>query len=858
MRPRDNDGNNLGVVGSEREVAQAHGVEFWARLAEELVSRLDPKRVLFVGRGLEPLVSVFVGCGAEVVDSNTATDKISGRFDLIAVMHADEEVNPAEFRETARKWCSCTKAILFFSRPGDFVDSRPAGHQPALFWLKLFGEFSFAPDVDFDCRIASPQAVLLRISDVPPSDEWLSLFCWVRALALRGGERETMTHSELGAPGLIPEGLALQVVGILDGLRAQMQEKDAQLAEQETRLGEKAIALAGLQADLQACENMLNLVLNSKGWRLLSQARSLRERLRKTVRTTGRRLLGRRMPIDAGVYQRWISLGSEQRVAGNEANAEIATFVSLPTISLIMPVYNARPDDLEKAIASVEAQYYRHWELCICDDASTAQHIRTTLEAAARRDPRIKVYFSPQNEGISLASNRAIQLATGDFIGLLDHDDELTRDALFESVKLLQLHPEADVIYSDEDKLEPDGSRSDPFFKPDWSPEFLLSCPYVCHFGVFRRSLVADLGGFRAGLEGSQDYDLMLRVSERTRQIYHIPKILYHWRMAPGSTALRSKAKSYSSAAGQRALEEHLRRRHIAGDVLQVDPSRYRVRPEITGNPLVSIIIPTKDKLRLLRTCVRSINEKTSYANRELVVVDNNSEDARAKAYLSGLGDAVLSYAEPFNFSKIINFAVQRSKGEYLVLLNNDTEVIAGEWLTAMLECLQLPEVGVVGAKLLYPNGTIQHGGVIGGVGGVAGHAYQHFPGDSRGYFDALFRIRNVAAVTAACLMVRRDVFEKVGGFDEDLSVNFNDVDFCLRVLQAGYRVVWTPYAVLRHYESATRAAIVQANEVLHIQRRWGALLMNDPYHNPNLTLERGDYSLRFETKRGDGVRLRG
>lgn len=844
MTPPGNERFCGGELHSQCDLSHAHGAESWACVAQKLVSLLALKRVLVLGCGQEPLLNALRGCGAEAVACNSTTAATSGYFDLIAVC---DVVVGTELREAVRNWCSQAKAILFFARPDDFVVPSPPGQQPALCWLKLFREFSFAPEVDFGGRCLPPQAVLLRVSEVHPTDEWLRCFCWVQALAVQSCARESAPGPELGAPGAIPEALSRQIVGILDGLRAQVSEREAQLAEKHTQLAQAGAALAALQIDLRARENMLNLVLNSKGWRLLNWARSLRERSRRMVRKSARRLLGRRMPIDGEEYQRWISHGHEQRVNGSEACAEIAAFSSKPTISLIMPVYDPRPDDLRKAIASVEAQYYRDWELCICDDGSPEKYVRTILEEAARCDPRIKVCFSRQNEGISLASNRALEMATGTFIGLLDHDDELTRDALFENVKLLQLHPEADVIYSDEDKLESDGSRSDPFFKPDWSPEYLLCFMYVCHFGVYRRSQVAEVGGFRGGFEGTQDYDLMLRVSERTRQIFHIPKILYHWRMAPGSTALRFQAKSYSSEAGKRALEEHLQRRQIAGAVLEVNANRYRVRPEIKGNPLVSIIIiPTRDKFRLLRNCVRSINENTNYANRELLVVDNNRTDARAKAFLRGLGDAVLSYPEPFNFASIINFAARRSQGEYLVFLNDDTEVIAGDWLTAMLECLQLPEVGVAGAKLLYANGAIQHGGVIVGVGGAAGHAYQHFPGNSRGYFDSLLHIRNVSAVTAACLMVRREVFEKVGGFDENLPVNFNDVDFCLRVQEAGYRVVWTPYAVLRHHESATRKPIVLANEVLNLQRRWGPVLVNDPYHNPNLTLECGDYSLRF------------
>ncbi|MFB3916102.1 MAG: glycosyltransferase [Terriglobales bacterium] len=651
-------------------------------------------------------------------------------------------------------------------------------------------------------------------------------------------EQNTKTNHEpaselIKLTRVVPDG-PRQLVTIPADELIEMQRKIADLQEE----------LEAKEDQLRTNEATLQIVLNSKGWRLLNRYRSVRNRFRSILAA---RLQKRfRSFIEPEQYALWIERHEKPAQDPLKIRAAIAKFHYRPLISIVMPVYNTAPVLLEKAIASVTAQLYENWELCLCDDASTAQHIRPYLEQRAAEDPRIKVHFSERNEGISGASNRALELAQGEFVGLLDHDDELSPDALYHVLGLLQLHPEADIIYSDEDKLEPDGRRSDPFFKPDWSPEYLLACMYTCHFGVYRKQVLDEIGGFRHGFEGSQDYDLMLRATERTQRVFHIPKVLYHWRKWEGSTAAAASAKSFSSEAGRRALVEHMQRRGIQAEVICDRANRYRVQPAIIGEPLVSIIIPTKDRIGLLSRCIRSIEERTSYPNYEIVVIDNNSNEPSTIKYLAELRHRVVPLREAFNFSRINNFGVRHANGNYLLFLNNDVSVISPGWLTAMLEYCQFPEIGAVGAKLYYPNRTIQHGGVILGLGGVAGHAFKRFPWWHRGYFDSLSRVKNYSAVTAACMMVRRDVFEQVGGFDENLSVAFNDVDFCLRVREAGFRVVWTPYAELFHYESASRGFDLDTHEVRYMQKRWGRKLTEDPYYNPNLTLKHEDYRIRL------------
>ncbi|MCA3748512.1 MAG: glycosyltransferase [Rubrobacter sp.] len=540
---------------------------------------------------------------------------------------------------------------------------------------------------------------------------------------------------------------------------------------------------------------------------------------------------------------------------------EAYRFGYAPLISVVVPVYDPEQRWLELALDSVLRQIYPRWELCVCNDGSTKEHVREVLSRYQRIDGRVKVKHMERNSGISAASNAALSMATGEFVALLDHDDELAPDALFEVVKLLQEHPDADFIYTDEDKINEHGARSQPHFKPGWSPDLLLCHNYITHLSVFRKGLLDDIGGFREGTEGSQDYDLILRFTEKTSKIHHIPKILYHWRMIEGSTALASEGKPYTHERSRKVLTDALKRRDIEGTVEDgPSPNLFRVKRSIKGEPLVSIIIPTRDNVSMLKRCVESIEKKTTYPRYEILIVDNDSTDKKTLEYLSSTPHRVLTFKEEFNHSRINNFAVSHARGEYVLLLNDDTEVISGEWVEAMLEHAQRPEVGAVGAKLLYPSGHIQHAGVVTGVGGgvnpgVAAHSYSHYPADYPGLAGALNTLRNYNAVTAACVMLRKSVYEEVGGFDEkNLPVTFNDVDLCMKIRDKGYLIVYTPYAVLRHYESASRGydagSITTAKAVLYMRERWGDELDDDPYYNPNFSRGIGDHNLRADLLR--------
>jgi GT2 family glycosyltransferase len=580
------------------------------------------------------------------------------------------------------------------------------------------------------------------------------------------------------------------------------------------------------------------------------------EVLRRLARDPGGavRALGREAPdltwLDQP-YQAWLE---QHRLTPADLEAireEIAAFAYRPTISVLMPVFDAPEAWLRAAIDSVRGQLYPGWELCLVDDGSAARHVRPVLEEYARVDDRVRLRRLEQNEGICGASNHALALATGEFVAIADHDDVLAPDALFEVARRLDRDPGLDFIYTDRDVIEAGGRRVRPFFKPDWSPDLLLSMNYVVHLTVFRRELVERVGGFRKGFEGAQDYDLVLRVTETTDRIGHIPRPLYSWGQAPASVALRPGAKPYAHEAGRRALEDALARRGIRGEVLDGlgAPYRYRVRRQIAGQPLVSILIPTKDNVRLLRRCLESLERRTAYRNVEILVIDNGSGKPRTLAYLRRLRHRVLPFPHPFNFARMNNVAAAQARGEHLLFLNDDTRAIEPGWLDAMLEHSQRKEVGAVGAKLLFPGGTIQHAGVVVGIQGKAGHAFWGLPGDHPGYYDLPRVIRNTSAVTAACLMTRRAVFEELGGFDEAFEVAYNDVDLCLRLRERGYLVVYTPYAVLYHHQSASRGPYDPGKDDRPerlLRQRWRRVLeQGDPYYNPNLTLERFDFSLR-------------
>ena len=561
---------------------------------------------------------------------------------------------------------------------------------------------------------------------------------------------------------------------------------------------------------------------------------------------------------DAGTYEAYIKkhLASQETLKKQSET----TFKYMPKISIIVPAFKTPEKFLKQMVDSVREQSYSNWELCIADGGVDDTVVVQVMEEYAKTDARIKYKKLDANLGIAGNTNAALELATGDFIALLDHDDILAKSALFEVVEAINSDSDVDVVYTDEDKISMDlKTHFEPHFKPDFNLDLLRSNNYICHLFVVRRQTVEKGGIFRGEFDGSQDYDFIFRCVENARKIKHLPRILYHWRMHQNSTAENPESKMYCYDAGKRAIEAHLERLGIKGTVEMTEHlGYYRVKYEVKDEPLVSIVIPNKDNVDCLTTCINSIKEKSTYKNYEIIIIENNSTSQDIFDYYNIIQKAeknvkVAYWMGEFNYSAINNYGLEYAEGEYIILLNNDTEIITPDWIELMLGQCQRKDVGIVGAKLYYPDDTIQHAGVIVGLGGVAGHVYTGTSRDDVGYFARAILQQDLSAVTAACLMVKRSVYDEVKGLNETLKVAFNDVDFCLRVRQKGYLIVFEPQVELYHYESKSRGQEDNPEkiarfegEVKYMQEHWSNILENgDPYYNINLTLSKGDCSLR-------------
>ncbi len=562
--------------------------------------------------------------------------------------------------------------------------------------------------------------------------------------------------------------------------------------------------------------------------------------------------LQRRIRPRPSPYDRWKASHEAGFFGLLKQRRSVLTWQARPSLSLLMPIHRPELSWLHSAILSVERQIYPYWQLCLALDGPPEPGVRRWLARRIGGEKRIQVVESRQHGGIAAAGQAALELATGDFVGLLDQDDELSPAALYRVAQSLQSE-ETDFFYSDEDKLTPEGLRVDPYFKPGWSPYLLLSQMYTGHFSVYRRSLVLEVGGFRTGFDFSQDHDLALRISEATDRIRRLPHILYHWRQVPGSAATDPAAKPEAAGAARRALSEALGRRRISGKVVDGPfPNIYCIDRSPRSWPAVTAIIPTRDQPDLLRSCIEGLLQKTDYPELDLLIVDHESRDETARSYLRKLARSgrarVLPFRGPFNFSAMVNLAARHARGDLLLLLNNDTEPLHPGWLRRMAAIAVDPGVGAVGARLLYPDGRLQHAGVVLGLGGVAGNAFSFLPADSPGYFGAAWTTRDYSAVTAACMVTPREDFLAVNGFDADsLPVAYNDVDYCLRLKQIGRRTVYCAEAELIHHESASRGTGLDPAEVAVMLDRWGPQIEDDPHYSPNLSRGRPDFWIRLE-----------
>jgi O-antigen biosynthesis protein len=548
------------------------------------------------------------------------------------------------------------------------------------------------------------------------------------------------------------------------------------------------------------------------------------------------------------LYRHWYRLPERPHAGRTEA---IALPTDGPRVSVVVPVFRTEPWLLRECVESVLAQTYRSWELCLCNDGSDSEEISALLAKFVADDARIKVSSHDRNRGIAAATNTAVAMTSSQWVGLLDHDDVLMPEALGEFALVISSCDDADVIYSDDDMLDEDGHIDRPHFKPDWAPDLLLSYPYLGHLTMYRKSLLEAIGGFRSEFDGSQDYDVMLRATERARRVVHIPEVLYHWRAHVGSAAHSADAKPWAHAASRRVVEATLARRGIDGWV-DGGPflGAYHVRRRLRRHPSVRLVIPFRDQAALTATCLASLSVDPGYDNFEIVMVDNGSIEPETRVMCSRWresGITVLSYPQSFNWSAINNLAARDGDSELLLFLNNDVEATSPGWLAALVEHAIRPEVGAVGARLLFEDGAVQHAGVVLGVGGAGTHLFRGLPAGRPGYFRWESMVRPYSAVTGACLMTRRDVFLEVGGFDEELVVAYNDLDYCLRVVDAGLRIIYTPHAELIHHEAVSRGMSGSSRDFRRFFEKWGRQrLLHDPFYNPNLSLRSVACSLRL------------
>jgi GT2 family glycosyltransferase/glycosyltransferase involved in cell wall biosynthesis len=848
-----------------RQGGAGRGTTFAAGAAGPIIGSFRPATVLAAGWGVAPLVQALSDRGVEAegrecspdalgalrpdalgrCSDTPLTDPVAGRYDVVVCLGLPAHLSDEEAGRALARLASASDRVLFSPtgpQPTGHGATAPGdGEGPApLRWLRSLAEGGLAPVLGYDASFLGPAALLFERSDARPAEELL-----VAADAL------VRSRTQLDAARA--DSARLRELVSVDATKA---------VEVEHRFLRLVTDLEAARAAAEAARREVEGLEATKVMRSTRKARALYSRLRKLLRPlvvppapgagAGGTPAGDRYGLWIGEFDR---ITEERR---RHLGARLARLAHRPTVSVLMPVYDPPERFLRAALDSVLDQIYGEWELCVVDDASTAAWVPKVIDEYVARDARVRAVRRGENGHISAASNTALEMATGEWVALLDHDDVLSEHALALAALALAERPDARLLYSDEDKIDEEGRRTWPFFKPDFDPLLLLAQNYLCHMTMLRRDLAEEIGGFRVGLEGSQDWDLVLRASERLApgQVLHVPHVLYHWRVHPGSTAAALSEKPYWMDASRRAVSEHLERRGKAGEVsVNGADGLLRVRWRLPADPpKVSIIVPTRDGTYLKR-CLDSIFSWTMYPDFEVVVVDNGSVRAETAATLESHRRwvRVLRDDRPFNYSALNNAAVRACAGDLLCLLNDDCEVLEYGWLEELVGQVCQDGVGAAGAKLLYPDGRVQHAGVVLGIGGVAGHAHRFSDRSSVGHFGWPFTARTLSAVTGACMVVRRDAYEALGGLDEDdLGISYNDVDLCLRLGRAGWRVVWTPFAVLVHHESVSRGHDAVVRPDAHFRERsfmlqlWGAQIMADPAYNPNLALTDEQFSLAF------------
>lgn len=888
---------------------------FFGRIADHIVSEAHPNTVLDVGCAMGYLVEALRDRGVEAYGIDVSDYAISqvradvrpycrvasiledlpqdlpARYDLVVCIEVVEHLYEEDGQEAIARLASYGDRLLFCSSPVDLTEPTHVNVQQPEYWLKRFAAQGLFHELEQEPDYITPWACwLVRTQDLPRVIEDYERDRRIVRMNLEQARQElTQAQEEAGrlreqlAAG---QALLQEREGALESLasdKAQLQMRVALLEEQnqeyQRQTEELREHLNAWAQRAQTAEKRADDLEHSAFWRMTRPFRKMLDWIKRALtsnRATALFYKGlvslkndgfratlykvRHQQSAASQYQEYV-----KRIQLSEEEAERqrqARFEPEIKFSILVPLYNTPRDFLCEMIESVQAQTYGNWELCLAD-GSDAEHaeVEDICRTYAQADRRIRYEKLEKNLGISGNTNACIDMATGDYIALFDHDDLLHPAALYEN-RLAIAEKGADFLYSDEMTFE--GTIFHPItihFKPDFAIDNLRANNYICHFSVFSRDLQRKVGYFSTEHDGSQDYDMVLRLSEQARSIVHIPKVLYYWRSHAGSVASDISVKPYCIASAKKAIGDHLRRLGIEGEA--VDAPRlstiYKVNYALAARPLISILIPNKDKVQVLERCLKSIIGRSTYPNYEIIIIENNSQERLTFLYYESLKTfqnvRVATYEGEFNYPRINNFAAGEARGDYLLFLNNDTEVITPTWMEEMLMYAQRPDVGAVGCKLYYPDDTIQHAGVVVGIRGTAGHVHYRIDKNNLGYMGRLYYAQNFSAVTAACMMLRRQVFEAARGFREEFAVAYNDVDLCLRLRQQGLLIVFTPFAELYHYESVSRGSDLSKQnagrfhqEEALFQRTWKEFLdRGDPYYNPNLTLQRGDYSLRLD-----------
>lgn len=841
---------------------ESHWKPFFGKIAQDIVDNFNPKTVLDAGCAMGYLVEALRERGVEAYGFDVSEyaisnavdgarpycfvhsiterlpDTVPQRFDLVITIEVMEHLFPADGEKAIANLCQYSDTIIFTSTPSDIENMTHLNVQQAEYWCKEFAKNSFFKDhvqkVDFICDWAMLFRKKENFANVIFDYE---MYDRIEKMKLNKLEAECTKNA-----GKIKE---LEARGLDEKLRyKQVAEEHASLKKAYLKLSEKCERDECLMVDLR---RQYNEIANARWWRVTKPLRVLCGQLKRVIKKIIRLGNARNRPISKKELKKQRETVFEKEVK----------------FSILVPLYNTPKNFLEAMIRSVKAQTYDNWELCLADGSDLEhEYVGKICNQYALADDRIKYRKLEKNLGISENTNECAKMATGGYFALLDHDDMLHPSALFEVAKAIN-EKNADFIYTDETKFKISTKYTfGPHYKPDFAIDNLRAYNYICHFTAFKRGLLRDEDLFRPEFDGSQDHDLVLRLTEKAQNIVHIPKVLYYWRVHKGSVASDIGAKPSAVMAGIKAVAESMKRNNLEARVESsaIRPTVYRIRYKIIGNPMVSILIPNKDHADVLYKCINSIFEKSSYKNFEIIIIENNSKEPETFSYYETLrGRSNIKIIEyeadgKFNYSAINNFGIRFAAGEHLLFLNNDTSVISGDWIEEMLMYSQRKDVGAVGAKLYYPDDTIQHAGVIVGLGGVAGHAYCGFKKTAPGYMVRLHFAQEYSAVTGACLMTKKSIFEEVGGFDEKLfEVAFNDVDLCMKIRKKGYKVIWTPYAELYHYESKSRGYEDTPEkkqrfkrEVLNFKNRWAKELeQGDPFYNPNLTLDKNDFSLK-------------